>query len=225
MLKTIIYTTLAVASLASAAVPGIDVSGYQGNVNWANVANAGKKFAYVKATEHTNYINPYFAQQYNGAYNQGIIRGAYHYAHPNGASGASQANYFLAHGGGWSADGKTLPGAVDLEYGPNGSTCWGISQSAMIAWIRDFSNTYRAKTGRPPVIYTSTSWWKTCTGNYGGFGNDNPLWIARYSSTVGELPAGWPFHSIWQNNDNSGVGGDGDIWNGDLAGLQRFAKG
>ncbi len=65
--------------------------------------------------ENTAYIDPYFSQNYVGATNNGIIRGGDHFAHPDTSSGATQANYFLAHGGGWSGDGITLPGAVDLE--------------------------------------------------------------------------------------------------------------
>lgn len=44
----------------------------------------------------------------------GLIRGAYHVARPDQSSGNAQAAYFLAHGGGWTGDGKTLPGAVEL---------------------------------------------------------------------------------------------------------------
>ena len=55
------------------------------------------------------------AQNYVGATNAGLIRGGYHFAHPDESSGATQANYFLAHGGGWSSDGITLPGALDIE--------------------------------------------------------------------------------------------------------------
>ena len=61
----------------------------------------------------------------------------------------------------------------------------------MVSWIRDFSNTYQSRTGRYPVIYTTTDWWRTCTGNSAAFGSTNPLWIARYASSVGTLPAGW----------------------------------
>ncbi|KAF9205613.1 hypothetical protein BGZ49_003785 [Haplosporangium sp. Z 27] len=212
------------ASVAYCTVPGVDVSAYQGNVNWATVAAAGKKFAYIKATEGTTYTNPNFAQQYDGSYQAGLIRGSYHFAHPNGPSGATQAKYFLANGGGWSGDGKTLPGAVDLEYNPYGTDpCWGISASAMVSWIQDFSNTYHAATGRYPVIYTTTNWWQQCTGNSGAFTN-NPLWVARYASAVGTLPNGWAYQSFWQNTDSSTGGGDGDIWNGSLANLQIFAK-
>lgn len=74
---------------------------------------------------------------------------------------------------------------------PYGATCYGLSQASMVSWIRDFSNTYQSKTGRYPVIYTSTSWWTTCTGNSAAFASTNPLWVARYSSSVGTLPAGW----------------------------------
>lgn len=61
----------------------------------------------------------------------------------------------------------------------------------MVSWIRDFSNTYQARTGRYPVIYTTTDWWKTCTGNTSGFQTNNPLWVARYAASIGELPAGY----------------------------------
>ncbi|KAG6862691.1 hypothetical protein C0995_008734, partial [Termitomyces sp. Mi166 len=61
------------------------------------------------------YTNPEFSSQYIGATNIGIIRGGYHFARPDISSGATQATFFLAHGGGWTADGITLPGALDIE--------------------------------------------------------------------------------------------------------------
>ncbi|TWE14217.1 GH25 family lysozyme M1 (1,4-beta-N-acetylmuramidase) [Prauserella muralis] len=183
---------------AQATVPGIDVSGWQKNVDWNHWWGQGKRFAYVKATEGTGYENPYFAQQYNGSYNVGMIRGAYHFALPDRSSGAAQANFFVDNGGGWSRDGKTLPGALDMEYNPYGATCYGKSKSAMAAWIRDFHDTYHNRTGRWPVIYTSTSWWNQCVGTAQSFGSTVPLWVARYSSSVGTLPNGWNFHTFWQ---------------------------
>jgi len=182
-----------------ATVPGIDVSSYQGNVDWRAQYNAGKRFAYVKATEGTTYRNPYFAQQYSGSYDVGMIRGAYHFARPERSSGATQANYFFDNGGGWSADGKTLPGALDMEYNPYGATCYGKTRSAMSAWVKDFHDTYFARTGRYPVIYTSTSWWNQCVGSGHNFGATVPLWVARYASSVGTLPYGWGYHTIWQS--------------------------
>lgn len=116
-----------------ATVSGIDVSGHQRNVDWNYWWNRGKRFAYVKATEGTGYKNPYFAQQYNGSYNRGFIRGSYHFALPDRSGGASQADFFVNNGGGWSRDGKTLPGALDIEWNPYGSTCYGKTKSGMIA--------------------------------------------------------------------------------------------
>src|ERR1700712_5551811 len=165
---------------------GMDVSNYQGNIDWTAQKNAGASFVYIKATENTTYQNSYFAQQYNGSYAAGLIRGAYHFALPDRSSGATQAAYFVAHGGGYSADGHTLPPMLDIEYNPYGaSTCYGLSQTAMVNWIRDFSNTVHALTSRYPTIYTSTDWWNTCTGYNATFGSTNALFLARWASTVG----------------------------------------
>lgn len=63
-----------------------------------------------KATEALDYIDSTFSDHYEGATNAGLIRGAYHFAHPDESSGADQANFFLEHGGGWSGDGMvSLP--------------------------------------------------------------------------------------------------------------------
>ncbi|MFD8825537.1 lysozyme [Streptomyces sp. NPDC059605] len=204
---------------------GVDVSGHQGNVAWSTLWNSGVKWAYVKATEGTYYKNEYFTQQYNGSYNIGMIRGTYHFATPNTTSGATQADYFVNNGGGWSRDGKTLPGVLDIEWNPYGDQCYGKTQAGMVSWIRDFVNRYKARTGRDAVIYTATSWWKTCTGNNSSFGATNPLWVARYNSTVGELPAGWGFYTMWQYTSSGPYVGDHNRFNGAYDRLQALANG
>jgi GH25 family lysozyme M1 (1,4-beta-N-acetylmuramidase) len=214
----------AVPSSVDASVPGIDVSSYQGNVNWASYWSAGKKFAYVKATEGTGYTNAYFTQQYNGSYNVGMIRGAYHYGRPDLSGGAAQADYFVAHGGGWSKDGKTLPPMLDIEYAPSGDQCYGLTQAAMRTWIQAFSNEVHAKTTRYATVYTTTDWWTKCTGNWSGLSQTNPLFIARYSSSVGTLPAGWGTWTFWQFADSGTFPGDQDYFNGPLSGLKNLAN-
>ncbi|MFD8010806.1 lysozyme [Streptomyces sp. NPDC058955] len=204
---------------------GVDVSSHQGNVAWSTLWNSGVKWAYVKATEGTYYKNTYFTQQYNGSYNVGMIRGTYHFATPDTTTGTAQADYFVNNGGGWSKDGKTLPGVLDIEWNPYGATCYGKTQSGMVTWIRDFLNRYKARTGRDAVIYTATSWWKQCTGNYSGFASTNPLWIARYASEVGELPAGWPYYTMWQYTSSGPTVGDHNHFNGDLSRVQALANG
>jgi GH25 family lysozyme M1 (1,4-beta-N-acetylmuramidase) len=207
--------------------PGLDVSHYQGSINWATVKANGAKFAYIKATEGTTFRDSFFSSNYLAAYNQGIIRGAYHYGRPDVSGGAAQADYFAAHGGAWSADGLTLPGVLDIEWGTasEGGDCYGISQSAMVSWILAFSNEYHAKTGRWAVIYTATSWWTECTGNKGDFSSTNPLFVARYASAVGALPFNWGFQTIWQFADSGTFPGDQDRFNGDYSRVQALALG
>jgi GH25 family lysozyme M1 (1,4-beta-N-acetylmuramidase) len=211
------------SAAASSEVLGLDVSSAQGDVNWSTVKADGAQFAYVKATEGSYYTNPDFAQQYNGSYGVGLIRGAYEFANPSYSGGATQADYFVAHGGGWSADGKTLPGVLDIEYNPYGAECYGLSQSSMVSWVRAFVNEYHAKTGRWAVIYSTTDWWTTCTGNNSGFGSEDPLWLADFASSPGALPAGWGFYTIWQYADSGTFPGDQDVFNGSSARLSALA--
>jgi GH25 family lysozyme M1 (1,4-beta-N-acetylmuramidase) len=203
--------------------PGMDVSHFQGTVNWASAFAGGARFAYMKATEGTTFRDPDFSANYTGSFNAGFIRGAYHFANPNTSSGTAQADFFVAHGGGWSKDGKTLPPMLDIEYGSS-SECWGLSQSAMVTWISQFVNEVHAKTTRWPTIYSTTDWWTTCTGNSSAFAANDPLFVARYSSTVGTLPAGWPFYTFWQFADSGAFPGDQDRFDGPLSGLQNLAN-
>lgn len=209
---------------AVSGLPGIDVSSYQGNLTWSSIA-PHIDFVYAKATEGTYYTNPDFTNQYNGPYNNGLIRGAYHFAIPNNSSGATQASYFKSHGGGWSADGKTLPGALDIEYNPYGAECYGLTKAQMTSWIWDFVNEYAYLTGVYPVIYSTYDWWSTCTSSATGFASYDPFWIARYASTAGTLPAGYGYYTFWQYASSGSEPGDQDVFNGSYTRLQALAKG
>lgn len=210
------------ATRAAASVNGIDVSAWQGNVDWPAQWAAGNRFAYVKATEGTGYTSPNFTQQYTGSADVGMKRGSYHFARPDVSDGAAQADYFVDHGGGWSGDGRTLPGVLDIEWNPYGDTCYGKSANDMVTWVGQFTARYKERTGRDAVIYTAQSWWNQCTGSSTAFGATNPLWVARYAAAVGDLPAGWGFHTIWQYTDTPI---DQNSFNGDEARLQALADG
>jgi GH25 family lysozyme M1 (1,4-beta-N-acetylmuramidase) len=218
-------------------VPGLDVSGHQPNVDWQQQWNMGARFAYVKASEGNYFTNDQFNSQYQGSRNVGMIRGAYHFAIPNWSSGADQARYFVANGGGWSADGYTMPPVLDFEFNPYegrtingfyfGNTCYGMSPAQLGSWVRDFGNTMLSMTGRLPVIYTNTNWWNQCLGNPSGFG-DYPLWVAAYpgspTNNAGAVPTGsWSTYSIWQYSSTGPLAGDSNVWNGDSASLAVFA--
>lgn len=215
-------TSAARESGVTATVNGIDVSNWQGQVDWAGQRAAGKRFAYVKATEGTSYKSPSFSHQYTGSYTQGFIRGSYHFALPDRSSGTAQADWFVNNGGGWSADGKTLPGALDMEWNPYGATCFGKTQAGMVTWIQDFVKRYKARTGRAPVIYTNTNWWNQCVGHDTRFAAEVPLWIARYSTAAGTLPTGWSYYTFWQYSDTPI---DQNVFNGSLDRLRALATG
>ena len=203
---------------------GMDVSGYQGEVDWDAARADDAQFAYVKATEGTTFQNANYKPQYDGAAGAGILHGAYHFALPDRDPAADQAAYFVAHGGSWTADGKTLPPMLDIEDNPYGDQCYGLSTTDMTAWVKAFSDTVHAKTGRFPTIYTSTRWWKECTGDAAGFGA-NPLFVAHYEDDPGPMPASWTTQTFWQFSDEGKLPGDQDVYAGTQAQLESLAKG
>jgi GH25 family lysozyme M1 (1,4-beta-N-acetylmuramidase) len=214
----------AVKPLAVPQLPGIDISAYQGDITWSSIASK-LDFVYAKAAEGTYYTNPDFTNQYEGPYDAGLIRGSYEFANPADATGTADADYFIAHGGGWSGDGKTLPGALDIEYDPYSSNeCYSLTQSQMVTWVKAFVTEYAAKEHVYPVIYSTTDWWSTCTGNSSAFSSLDPLWIANYSASGGgTLPNGWGFYTFWQYADSGSLPGDQDVFNGALTQLQTLA--
>lgn len=211
-------------------VQGIDVSHWQGSINWTSVRNAGIQFAWIKATEGTSYKDDRFNSNYPNAYHAGVIRGAYHFARPDVSSGAAQANFFASNGGAWSADNLTLPGVLDIEYNPYGSSCYGLSTTAMRNWINDFYTTYKAKTGRDVVIYTTADWWNTCTGGWSGMRDKSPLWVAHWTSANSPtIPSGFSVWTVWQYTSSGSVSGisgnvDRDKFNGSRDRLLALAN-
>ncbi|HWE91132.1 MAG TPA: GH25 family lysozyme [Pseudonocardiaceae bacterium] len=215
-------------------VPGIDVSHFQGTLDWPGIAANGIKFAYIKATEGATFVDPNYATNFAGADAAGVLRGGYHFALPDQSSGAAQAKFFLVTESGWVADGGNLPPVLDIENNPyqtpTDGECYGLSPSQTVSWLADFSNTVHAETNRWPVVYTTAKWWSDCTGGDTTLGAHDPLWIASPNPTVGVLPVGWSSYTFWQY----GVSGsadippstDEDVFNGaDLQALTSFATG
>ncbi|BDH12189.1 lysozyme [Streptomyces hygroscopicus] len=221
-----VHGTGSATGAAAEQVPGMDVSRYQGTVDWQGAWANGARWAYVKATEGTTFQSPTFPEQFQGAGDAGLIRGAYHFARPDLSGAAEQAAHFVDHGGNWTADGRTLPPALDLEHNPYGpDACYGRGQSDMVSWIREFSDAVKARTGRAPALYTTSDWWTRCTGGDTGFGGTNPLWVARYATSPGTLPAGWSAHTFWQYADSGTFPGDQNWFNGSYDELKAFARG
>lgn len=110
---------------------------------------------------------------------------------------------------------------IDLEAGS--SECYGLSQGDMVDWISDFVNTYSNAEGVAPMIYTTASWWSSCTGDSSAFSDSSPLVLARYASSPGTIPGGWSTYTIWQYADSYTYGGDSDEFNGSEGDLQTLA--
>lgn len=236
------FSTTTTTTTATSPLKGIDVSNYQPTVNWTSYANGGYKFAYVKATEGpycdgSSYKSSTFSSQYSGAGAAGLVRGAYHFAIPNCSTGKRQADFFAANGGGWTPDGKTLPGVLDIEYDPytaqdHTNSCYGLTPSQMVNWIKGFSNEYVADTGVYPIIYSTTGWWSTCTGNSSALSRTNPFWIASYTGSTtsgpGALPSGVQAWTFWQYGDGAspynfcGTNFDCDQFNGGTSQLHAI---
>ncbi|HEY5241913.1 MAG TPA: GH25 family lysozyme, partial [Polyangiaceae bacterium] len=92
----------------------MDVSHFQQNTAWPAVAGSGRAFAFIKFSEGVSYTSASFAADWAGAKTAGILRGAYHYFHPD-VDAVAQANFFLAHVAHFGAG--ELPPVIDVETG------------------------------------------------------------------------------------------------------------
>jgi GH25 family lysozyme M1 (1,4-beta-N-acetylmuramidase) len=204
---------------------GIDVSSYQGQINWASVAAGGAHFAYVRASEQDSIVDSNFAQNSQGATANGLYAGAYHRARPDVSSGTAQADFFLDTAR-YVNDGRTLPPMLDVEWPRSTWTglnaCYNLTPSQLSAWIRAFVNEVASRTGQPTMIYTNTNWWGPCTNNNTTFGSE-PLFIANYTQSPPPLPSGWARWTFWQYSDSGTLPGDQDAFNGDAAALTKRA--
>lgn len=178
-------------------VKGFDVSRYNPKVDWKGLAASGHRFVYIKATEGTGHRSPTHDAQLAAAKDAGLFHGAYHYARPASSDGATQARFFTNNGGAWRPDGRTLPGALDLEQSTTGPRCHGLTVPRMQAWVRDFSTTYAQLNGRAPVVYVKAEVWHECVGNARDLGGQ-PLWLYDHEGGPDPLPVGWERPTLWQ---------------------------
>lgn len=203
---------------------GIDVSNWQGWIDWWQVANAGITFAYMKATEADNFVDGYFAGNWQRSRDAGIMRGAYHYFRPQ-VSVQAQIDNFCGAVGQWQ-QGDLQP-MLDLEDPADWqSVPFEQRTNIVLAWL----NGVWFRLGAQPVIYASPSFIDEVLGNDPRL-KDFPLWVAHYTMRAHPtVPAPWEFWTFWQHASNGRVPGvdgnvDVDRFNGSLGQLQKFQYG
>jgi GH25 family lysozyme M1 (1,4-beta-N-acetylmuramidase) len=132
---------------------GIDVSSFQGTVDWSAAHGGGVQWAFAKATEGNYYVDAYLDRNMRTGKLRGIAMGAYHFARPDQNCVSTEANYFWSHAGQYIlADGKTIFPMVDFEVF-NGHAC----QPSYTAWFNTWSDDVQAKTSKfmHPILYAS----------------------------------------------------------------------
>jgi lysozyme len=194
---------------------GIDVSHYQGTINWSSVKQAGIAFAYAKATDGTTTVDSQFKTNWSGMKTAGIVRGAYHFFEPT-SDATAQANNFIHTVG--SLQSSDLPPVIDVEISNS------ASNSQMISGVTTWLNLVEQGLGRTPMIYTVASFWNAHLNDQ--FGN-YPLWVAHYDVQSPTIPKGWTKWDFWQHSQSGSVSGvtgnvDLDWFNGSVADLQSF---
>ncbi|MER3433535.1 MAG: glycoside hydrolase [Leptolyngbya sp. ERB_1_1] len=202
------------------ALLGIDVSTYQGDVDWTTVASQGVFYGFAKATEGATSRDDKFARNWSVMRSVGMVRGAYHFFRP-GKDPAVQADNFLKTV--QSIEAFDLPAVLDLEIDD------GLSAATVIDRALKWLDILEAKTGRKPILYTFPVFWEDKLGNPKQF-SKYPLWVANFGTGSPYVPSTWSrwtFHQFSESGTLRGIAGNVDLnnFNGDLDGLQKLLAG
>jgi GH25 family lysozyme M1 (1,4-beta-N-acetylmuramidase) len=226
--RILLLVSLLTLSLLASAAPasagtkaiGVDVSRFQGVIDWPTVAGSGIRFAFVQASRGSGAdcvtrpgqcgADPYFAANRLAAASSGIRVGAYHRGFASGGTAAAaradslaEANLFIA-GVGALQPGELVP-VLDVE-----TPFTGMTSGSLRTWIRVFVKRVTRKLGRKPMIYTNASSW-SATGNTTEFAKAKyPLWVAEWGVSRPTVPANnWARrgYSVWQYTSSGSVPG------------------
>ena len=183
---------------------GIDISNWQGSVDFSEVKNSGVQIVYIEATEGNFYTDPYLQEFYDGASSSGLLIGFYHFFSPS-VSASEQAKYFTNAISGMTSDCRLV---LDLEEAGS----YGSAELSMLA--NEFLEAVEINSGLNVALYT-----------YASFANNNiepgyglekyPLWIAEYGTSSPESNSIWgSSYAGWQYSDTGyipGVSGNCDL--------------
>jgi len=203
------------------AIHGIDISHYQGNINWNKLSDATidgfpLKFVIVKSTEGSSAIDENFNDNFYQAREYGFIRGAYHFW-SNKSSARAQANFFLKQ---VHLEEGDLPPVLDVEHKPKNRSVEDF-QRDVLTWLHIVEDKYHVK----PIIYTYYKFKEQYLS--APVFDDYPYWIAHYYVEKVEYKGKWKF---WQHTDAGRLDGirgyvDLNIFNGSFYELKRLTIG
>lgn len=202
-------------------IHGIDISHYQGTINWSKLQSAtiGRcpvRFVMIKATEGSSKIDEMFDSNFENALEYGFIRGAYHFW-SNKSSARDQAQFFLDK---VKLEKGDLPPVLDVESKPKDMSVEDF-QREILTWLHIVEDRYHVK----PILYTYHKFKMQYLGT--PVFNDYPYWIAHYYVENVDYTGPWKF---WQHTDAgrlSGIRGyvDFNVYNGSFYDLRRLCIG
>ncbi len=212
-----VYKAFGVKVPSGYEVVGIDVSRYQGRIDWEKVSQMRSgthriRFAFAKATEGVSLTDPYFERNRKDARANGIPFGAYHFFRPT-ADPVSQADFFCRH---YNPRKGELPPVCDVEVSDN------LSKAELSVRVKSFLERVEEKTGTKPILYTYHTFYKNYLG--GGF-QRYPLWVAHYGPG-NPHDLNWTF---WQFSEKSRISGirhpvDLNVYRGSAEEFNRLVR-
>ena len=202
-------------------IHGIDISHYQGDIDWsklktAKIKNSPVKFILIKSTEGSNKLDENFNDNFYQARENGFIRGAYHFW-SNRTSPRQQAYYFLKQ---VHLEDGDLPPVLDVEHKQKNKSNEEF-QRDVLTWLHIVEDKYHVK----PILYTYYKF-KEAYLNTPVF-DDYPYWIAHYYVEKVAYKGPWKF---WQHTDVGKLPGikgyvDFNIYNGSYYDLRKLTIG
>jgi lysozyme len=184
---------------------GIDVSYHQGSIDWARVADAGKGFAFVRASAGTLTADVAYDTNRDGARAAGVVVGSYHFGNPDSTANdaLNEARWFVQNATVGSGD---LVPVLDLEVSN------GLGAAALTTWARTWLTEVESATGVRPLIYTTPNFWSSSMAGTDWFArNGYQVWVAHWTSaSQPTVPAGnWAGHgwTFWQHSSTGSVPG------------------
>ncbi len=197
-----------VAKALTLPIHGIDVARYQGNIDWHAVKAAGTRFAFIKATEGGDYIDPMFRANWDAAKAAGVPRGAYHFvfwcrpAH-------EQAQWFIQH---IPNDPDALPPVLDLEWNTHSRTCpRKVDRETALEKARLMLRELERHTGKRPIIYTDITFHREVLEGMSEF-DRYPFWLRSVAAEPHERyhARRWTFWQFTATGRVPGIRGDVD---------------